>query len=150
MALQPAGKLEFEQHGANEGGREARHPDQIVKADRARSEQRDDASAYARIDVEVERLVTAFTRLEHDRPLQDRLNGVDDVAGFGDQRAPCLIRSLVPAARGSSGEPGTANTSRPCSAAIRAVISEPERCAASTMTTPTEAPEINRLRRGKS
>ena len=64
--------------------------------------------------------------------------------------APCLIRSLVPAARGSSGEPGTANTSRPCSAAIRAVISEPERCAASTTTTPSAAPEIRRLRRGKS
>jgi hypothetical protein len=64
--------------------------------------------------------------------------------------APCLIRSLVPAARGSSGEPGTANTSRPCSAAIRAVISDPERMAASTTTTPSAAPEISRLRRGKS
>ena len=64
--------------------------------------------------------------------------------------APCLIRSLVPAARGSSGEPGTANTSRPCSAAIRAVISDPERSAASTTTTPSAAPEISRLRLGKS
>ena len=64
--------------------------------------------------------------------------------------APCLSRPLVPSARGSSGEPGTANTSRPCSPAIRAVISEPERRAASTMTTPTESPEISRLRRGKS
>jgi hypothetical protein len=33
---------------------------------------------------------------------------------------------------------------------MRAVISEPERRAASTMTTPTDNPEINRLRRGKS
>jgi hypothetical protein len=40
--------------------------------------------------------------------------------------APCLISPLVPSARGSSGEPGTAKTSRPCSAASRAVISEPE------------------------
>ncbi len=54
--------------------------------------------------------------------------------------APCLMRSLVPSARGSSGEPGTANTSRPCSSAMRAVISEPERCAASTITTPTAQP----------
>jgi hypothetical protein len=30
------------------------------------------------------------------------------------------------------------------------VISEPERCAASTTTTPSEEPEIKRLRRGKS
>ena len=64
--------------------------------------------------------------------------------------APCLIRLLVPSARGSSGEPGTANTSRPCSSASRAVISEPERFAASTMTTPSASPEIKRLRRGKS
>ena len=47
-------------------------------------------------------------------------------------------------------EPGTANTSRPCSAAMRAVISDPERRAASTTTTPSEVPEISRLRRGKS
>ena len=40
--------------------------------------------------------------------------------------APCLMRLLVPSARGSSGEPGTAKTSRPCSSASRAVISEPE------------------------
>ena len=64
--------------------------------------------------------------------------------------APCLIKSLVPAARGSSGEPGTAKTSRPCSAAMRAVMSDPERCAASTTTTPSATPEISRLRRGKS
>jgi hypothetical protein len=38
-----------------------------------------------------------------------------------------LMRSLAPSARGSSGEPGTANTSRPYSSAKRAVISEPER-----------------------
>ena len=64
--------------------------------------------------------------------------------------APVLIRRLVPSARGSSGWPGTANTSRPCSAARRAVISVPERRAASTMTTPSEMPEMIRLRRGKS
>ena len=45
---------------------------------------------------------------------------------------------------------GTANTSRPCSPASRAVMSEPERRAASTMTTPSASPEISRLRRGKS
>ena len=54
--------------------------------------------------------------------------------------APCLSRPLVPSARGSSGEPGTANTSRPCSSAMRAVISEPERRAASITTTPSDKP----------
>jgi len=33
---------------------------------------------------------------------------------------------------------------------MRAVISDPERCAASITTTPRAAPEISRLRRGKS
>ena len=40
--------------------------------------------------------------------------------------APSRSSWLVPRWRGSSGEPGTAMTSRPCSAARRAVISEPE------------------------
>ena len=64
--------------------------------------------------------------------------------------APVLSRRLVPSARGSRGWPGTANTSRPCSAAIRAVISVPDRRAASTISTPSEMPEMIRLRRGKS
>src|SRR5437868_1343703 len=63
--------------------------------------------------------------------------------------APCRSRSFEPRQRGSSGEPGTAKTSRPCSSANRAVISEPERAAASTTTTPRAIPEISRLRRGK-
>ena len=44
--------------------------------------------------------------------------------------APFRIRRFAPAARGSSGEPGTASTSRPASAASRAVINDPERVAA--------------------
>ena len=64
--------------------------------------------------------------------------------------APCLRRWLLPSARGSRGEPGTAKTSRPCSSASRAVIREPERFAASTTTIPAASPEMSRLRRGKS
>ena len=51
--------------------------------------------------------------------------------------APWRIRSLAPRERGSSGEPGTANSSRPASWASRAVIRLPERSAASTTTTPS-------------
>ena len=64
--------------------------------------------------------------------------------------APCLIRPLVPSARGSSGEPGRRTLRGPAQAHNRAVISDPERFAASTMTTPSDSPEISRLRRGKS
>ncbi len=42
-----------------------------------------------------------------------------------------------------------ANTSRPCSAARRAVISEPEASAASTTSVPCDRPEMMRLRLGK-
>ena len=60
--------------------------------------------------------------------------------------APSRISWLQPCARGSSGEPGTAITSRPASAASRAVISEPERGAASTTTVPGASPAMIRLR----
>ncbi len=56
--------------------------------------------------------------------------------------APWRSRLLVPRDRGSSGEPGIANTSRPCSPAIRAVISEPERRVASITRTPRAMPEM--------
>ena len=58
---------------------------------------------------------------------QHRRQGLDDVLRLGDHAwRPSLSRRLVPSARGSSGWPGTANTSRPCSAAMRAVISVPD------------------------
>jgi len=46
-------------------------------------------------------------------------------------------------------EPGIANTSRPCSAASRAVMSEPEAGAASTTSVPRDKPAMMRLRCGK-
>jgi len=63
--------------------------------------------------------------------------------------APCLRRPCVPRLVGASIGPGTANTSRPCSAASLAVINEPLPSAASTTTTPSERPLRMRLRRGK-
>ena len=107
--------------------------------DRARPQQTDDAPAVARSGVEI----AARHRARVRRTIGRSMIGVTALmtsAASVVSVAPCLIRSLVPAARGSSGEPGTAKTSRPCSAAIRAVISEPERCAASTTTTPSAAP----------
>lgn len=59
------------------------------------------------------------------------------------------ISRLHPCARGSSGLPGTAITSRPASAASRAVMSEPDRGAASTTTVPSASPAMIRLREGK-
>ena len=63
--------------------------------------------------------------------------------------APSRISALHPCARGSSGEPGTAITSRPASAAMRAVMSDPDLSAPSTTTVPAHSPAMIRLRRGK-
>lgn len=60
-----------------------------------------------------------------------------------------MISALHPCARGSSGDPGTAITSRPASAANRAVMSDPDRGAASTTTVPSASPAMIRLRDGK-
>ena len=70
-------------------------------------------------------------------------------AALSVRTAPWRIRSLVPLHRGSRGDPGTANTSRPCSRASRDVINEPDLSAASTTSTPCERPEIRRFRAGK-
>ena len=73
---------------------------------------------------------------------------------------PTRRRPIRPASprRGSSGGsratlrlstlPGTANTSRPCSIACRAVISAPLRSAASTTITPSDRPLMMRFRCG--
>jgi len=45
--------------------------------------------------------------------------------------------------------PGTAKTSRPCSSASLAVMSDPLRGAASTTTVPRQIPLISRFRTGK-
>ena len=74
----------------------------------------------------------------------------DDIVRFGDQRR-ALLEQMIGAFRARIERVAwDANTSRPCSPAMRAVISVPERRAASTTTTPIDKPEMMRLRRGKS
>ena len=60
------------------------------------------------------------------------------------RRSPCGPRAVSDVIR-----PGTANTSRPKSAAAPAVINAPLRSAASTTTTPRASPAMVRLRAGK-
>jgi hypothetical protein len=56
------------------------------------------------------------------------------------------MRKLVPKEFLEVMLPGTAKTSRPCSSASRAVMSEPESSEASTTTTPRLSPLMMRLR----
>ena len=63
--------------------------------------------------------------------------------------APSRSSALVPAERHAVTGPGTAPTSRPMSAAISAVMSEPERRAASTTIVMCASAAMIRLRAGK-
>jgi hypothetical protein len=121
----------------NLAGREPRAADQLVNIDGAWAERADDQLALACADVG-EGLRRAF--LVGGGKL-DGGGGWDGRPKIGARasimsralvmrQAPCFRRLLVPAERGSSGLPGTAKTSRPCSPARRAVIKEPERSAA--------------------
>jgi len=67
---------------------------------------------------------------------------------LGTDRGALFQEIVVPSARGSSGEPGTAKTSLPCSFARRAVMSEPDRRAASTTKVAWARPATMRLRLG--
>lgn len=64
--------------------------------------------------------------------------------------APCRSNAWHPRACGAWMEPGMAKTSLPCSAARRAVMSEPDCSAASTTSVPWLRPEMMRLRRESS
>jgi hypothetical protein len=152
VALHPAGDFEVQQHRAHDRWRCPRQPHQIVDRHRRRSEQADDAGALVVAGFDVERTGPFPRSSIGTSKLRPRIGTSAAITSSASVTmiAPCFSSPLVPSARGSSGEPGTANTSRPCSPASRAVINEPERRAASTITTPAGRPDIRRLRRGKS
>ena len=79
--------------------------------------------------------------LAFDRP--DRLHDIGCILDQGRAVADQLVAALR--ARVER-QPGTAITSRPASAASRAVISEPDLGAASTTTVPQRSPAMMRLR----
>ncbi len=63
--------------------------------------------------------------------------------------APSRISLWQPRENGEWIDPGMAKRSRPCSPAMRAVMSEPDETVASTTSTPRARPLMIRLRRGK-
>ena len=168
MTLDPPGQLQFEEQGGDRGGCQLALAHQFVNRDRRRAQSFED---------HVERILIGggLVAAGSPAPPVGAIGGQLSPAGNGNgvsgggggaprssgpscastssavsvKVAPRRRRSLAPRQRGSSGEPGTAKTSRPCSSAKRAVISEPERAAASTTTTPSAIPEMIRLRRGK-
>jgi hypothetical protein len=135
MALQPSRKVKLQQDNMHLAGLKPGGPDQFVDIDRARSERADDTLALARADVGRGRGAPCSSEEASSvfgaggRP---RIGASASTMSLADvtRQAPCFSRLLVPAERGSSGLPGTAKTSRPCSPAKRAVMSEPERSAA--------------------
>ena len=153
LPFDPAGELQFEQNGGHEGGRQLALPDQFVNrsGDGRQKFQHPGARARSRSlgrAAERCRQQVASALGQRRGKMRARARAMMSSA-LSTSVAPLRMRSLVPRQRGSSGEPGTANTSRPCSSAKRAVMSEPEPSAASTTSTPSAMPEMMRLRRGK-
>src|SRR5262245_4682763 len=155
MSFDPPSNLEFEQHRAHNCGGGTCEPHQIIDRYWRRAEKCDEAPALLITGCcigRAGRLRGSFLRWSNTGPAADRIGSIAAITSAASVTgvAPCLSRPLVPSLRGSNGDSGTAKTSRPCSAANRAVMSDPEQRAASTTTTPIERPEMRRLRRGKS
>lgn len=74
---------------------------------------------------------------------------LDNVPGMLHQFGTLFDQCGVPVLLNELMLPGTANTSLFCSAARRAVMREPLRSVASTITVPRDMPEMTRLRMGK-
>ena len=154
MARQAAGQFHFKQNDLHDIGGGVGGACEIVDGDRRRAEKFCNSRSKRVVGRGCFGGGVAGGRLAHGRR-RNRLAqyGVSTsitTAAEVTSVAPSLRSLLVPPARGSIGEPGTANTSRPASSASRAVMSEPERSAASTTTTPSDMPAMIRLRRGKS
>jgi hypothetical protein len=90
VALELAGKLELQQHGAHDGRRHAGQADQIVQRDRARPEQIHDLRALADLRIALDRLGIVFAKRKPQRPLHDRRDRIDDVGGLCHQRRALL------------------------------------------------------------
>ena len=142
MAVEAAGEVEFEQHHLHRAAGKPRQADDLVDRSRRRAEQFLDSASRDIVGVDRARRATSGSkraRGEATRPASGVSVSITSAA-LWTKVAPSRISELQPCARGSSGEPGTAITSRPASAASRAVISEPDRGAASTTTVPSDKP----------
>src|SRR3569833_1318772 len=117
-------------------------PTGAVVSSAARSAGAAESSAKSNTEVEASR------KLERGLPAKPATSSITSAADC-TSTAPSRISWLHPWLRASSGEPGTAITSRPASPASRAVISEPDLGAASTTTVPAAIPAMLRLRVGK-
>ena len=162
VPLDAAGQRQLDESDLQGAGRQAGRPRQLVDVDRRRARGRPAGGpgpappTCGHSGAAAGRALGGSGLLRRLRPARPRasrsIGARASMTSSGSVAivAPVFSRRLVPSARGSSGWPGTANTSRPCSAAVRAVISVPDRRAASTISTPSAMPEMMRLRRGKS
>ncbi len=157
MALEPPVELELEQRALHLGGRRMTLPDQFVNQQRLgpeplahpaehrpRSVAGGGGCAAGRAALEPGPggafgggRGAAAGRRPWPRPASGP-SAARTSSAVSTSVAPSRSSWLVPRWRGSSGLPGTAMTSRPCSAARRAVISEPD-CGAASTTTHAEA-----------
>jgi hypothetical protein len=144
MAVEAAGQIEFEQRHLNRAAGGTGQTDNLVDGHGRGPEQLlDEAQRIVAVQF-LGREVVRDRRRAHGGSRD--ADGVDHIDGILDQ-GRSVPNQLVAALRARvERDPGTAMTSRPASAASRAVISEPERGAASTTTVPELMPAMIRLR----
>ena len=123
MALQPSGEIEFEQDHEDLRRVQPGVADDLVDADRRRAERFDDAlrgrcRRGGGVGRKVRRLLEFGGSWIGGTPVSGAMASMMSRASV-TRIAPSFSSPLVPAARGSSGEPGTAKTSRPISPASR-------------------------------
>ena len=148
----PAVDLEGEERGGKSTGGHSRVTDELIEGDRIMAHRIENV-LFLRSGTSSRTAGTIRRRgLRDDRrpgqyvEMHDFLDNVHDRL---HQLCSIANERMTSRDRGLSTDPGTAKTSRPSSAAKRAVINEPLRSDASTTSTPTESPLIRRFRRGK-
>ena len=117
MPFEPTRQVEFEQHRLHDRGRQPGLANDFVDGDRSRPEQVHHPIALVLVGVRrrrraAETVPGAATGRNENGRIVSSTSAADWIS-----TAPSRIRLLQPCARGSSGDPGTAMTSRPNSVA---------------------------------
>src|SRR4029079_7562050 len=156
MPWQSAGQVELEQHDMHLPRRHAGGADQLVDIDRAWTKCRDDQLAFALANVG-QRLGDAMLVAGGSRdrrrgrgPAEDWREGFQNVARRGDEAGTLLQEIVGPRRPRIERAAGNGEDLTPLFAGEAGGDQRARASAASITTTPSEIPEISRLRRGKS
>ena len=90
MTLEPTSELELKQHHPNRGRGRPGQADQVVDADRSRSQQGDELDPRGLVRLAVEWLDVRLVEAPLHRPIKDRINHSNNVCRRSDEGRPLL------------------------------------------------------------